>query len=56
MFYIFGSYFFLLGSLVFTCISIKKKPFDKFDFLGYILFVIGCIFFVLDSHELYIKN
>lgn len=52
-FYLIGSILFLLGSLIFTYDYFKNK--DKYKFyilIGYILFDIGCIFFILDSLEL----
>ena len=48
-----GSILFLLGSLIFTYDYFKNR--DKYNFyilIGYILFDIGCIFFILDSIDL----
>ena len=49
-FYLIGSILFLLGSLLFTFDYFKNK--DKYSIIlliGYVLFDIGCIFFILDS-------
>ena len=52
--YLIGSILFLIGSLIFTYDHYYSK--DKFVFhvfIAYILFDIGCIFFILDSLKLF---
>jgi len=48
-FYLIGSILFLLGSLIFTFDYFNRDKYNFYMLFGYILFDIGCIFFILDS-------
>ena len=50
-----GVYTFLLGCMAFTYDSIKTLPLNKRYLTGCILFDIGCLFFALDVHNVYIQ-
>ena len=50
-FYATGVYAFSLGCLSFTWDAISIRPTNKKYLAGCILFDIGCVFFIIDSHQ-----
>ena len=51
--YLIGSYLFLSGSLMMTLDCIKTIPLKKKYLIGCLLFDLGCVFFVLDAHDIH---